>query len=154
MGETRNSGDRRKRTDRANHDQDVRLRLLAKDGDKIMLALNSAKMVGVLSEMEIMYMFIAREAYQCFIHPLDAEEGRYKAWPIDEKSTAMLKNLAKQADQLFEITPKQNMDPMGVMVAAEKGIIAYLDATGQLPAEDTDFMSWKDAPKENEKEGG
>ncbi len=154
MSEKRKPGDSRKRTDRANHDRDVRLRLMAKDGDKIMLALNSAKMVGVLSEMEIMYMFIAQNAYQCFIHPLDAEEGRYKAWPINEKHTAMLKNLAKQADQLFEITPKQNMNPMGVMVAAEKGIIAYLDATGQLPAEDTDFMSWKDAPKDRESEGG
>lgn len=154
MSEERKKEDRRRRTDRANHDQDIRLRLMDKDGDKILLALNCDKMVGVLSEMEIMYMFIARNAYQCFIHPLDAEEGRYKAWPIEEKTTAMLKNLALQADQLFEITPKKNMDPMGVMVAAERGIIAYLDATGQLPAEDTDFMSWKDAPKESESEGG
>jgi hypothetical protein len=146
----RKPGDSRSRTQRENHDNDIRLRLMAKDGDKIMLALNCEKMVGVLSEMEIMYMFVAQNAYQCFIHPLDAEEGRYKAWPINEKNTAMLKNLAKQADQLFEITPKKHMDPMGVMVAAEKGIIAYLDTTGQLPAEDTDFMSWQDAPKEEQ----
>jgi hypothetical protein len=150
MSEMRKPGDSRQRTQRQNHDQDVRLRLMAKDGDKIMLALNCNKMVGVLSEHEVMYMFIARDAYRCFIHPLDAEEGRYKAWPVNEKNTAMLKNLAKEADQLFEITPKQNMDPMGVMVAAEKGIIAYLDATGQLPAEDTDFMSWKDAPDQEQ----
>ena len=36
------------------------------------------------------------------------------------------------------------MDPLGVMVAAERGIISYLDMTGQLPAEDMDFMSWQD----------
>lgn len=154
MSEEQKPEDRRRRPEKANHDQDIRLRLMDKDGDRILLALNCNKMVGVLSEMEIMYMFVARNAYQCFIHPLNAEEGRYKAWPIEEKTTAMLKNLALQADQLFEITPKKNMDPMGVMVAAERGIIAYLDATGQLPAEDTDFMSWQDPQKESESEGG
>ena len=44
--------------------------------DKLMVALNSAKMIGVLSKSEIMYVFIFRGEYQCFIHPLDAEEGR------------------------------------------------------------------------------
>jgi hypothetical protein len=62
----------------------------------------------------------------------------------------MIKNLTAVADQLFEITPKPDMHPMGVMVAAEKGIIAYLDVTGQLPAEDYDFMEWQDAPQEND----
>ena len=30
---------------------------------------------------------------------------------------------------------------MGVMVAAEQGIIEFLDLIGQLPAEDHDFMA-------------
>ena len=150
MSEGKKPGNSRERTDRKNHDNDVRL---AKDGDKLMVALNSAKMVGVLSKSEIMYVFIFRGEYQCFIHPLDAEEGRHKAWKIDERNTAMLKNLPAMADQIFEITPKGDMDPMGVMVAAEKGIIAYLDMTGQLPADDVDFMEWQDAPAEENKGG-
>ncbi|MCD8144488.1 MAG: hypothetical protein LUD79_03980 [Oscillospiraceae bacterium] len=144
----RKSKERRNREDHAN---DIRLRLLKKDKDKLMLALNSAKMVGILSKMEIMYVFLFRDQYQCFIHPLDAEEGRHKAWPVNEATTAMIKNLTELADQLFEITPKANMDPMGVMVAAERGIIAYLDTTGQLPAEDMDFMSWQDGSAAEEK---
>ena len=30
---------------------------------------------------------------------------------------------------------------MGVMVAAEQGIVRFLDAIGQLPADDVDFMT-------------
>ena len=40
------------------------------------------------------------------------------------------------------------------MVAAEKGIIAYLDATGQLPAEDVDFMDWQGDAQTDENKGG
>ena len=135
---------------REDHKNDIRLRLMKKDGDRLMLALNSAKMVGILSGLEIMYVFIFNDQYLCFIHPLASEEGRYKAWPVREDTTAMIKHLADIADQLFEITPKANMDPMGVMVSAEPGIVTYLDATGQLPAEDTDFMSWtEEASGEN-----
>ena len=146
----RNSKDR---TERANHQNDVQLRLLEKDGQKLMDALNSGKMIAVLSQMEIMYVFIFRDAFQCFIHKMDAEEGRRKSWEINERNTAMMKNLTAVADQLFEITPKPEMHPMGVMVAAERGIIAYLDMTGQLPAEDTDFMSWQDAPEKTDEKG-
>ncbi len=141
----RNSKDR---TERNNHANDVRLRLLDADGDRLLRALNNAKMVGVLSGVEVMYVFLFRGQYLCFIHKLDAEEGRHRAFPADERNTAMIKNLASAADKLFEITPKPDMDPMGVMVAAERGIISYLDATGQLPAEDVDFMDWQDAPAE------
>ena len=59
----------------------------------------------------------------------------------------MLKNLPSAADQLFEIIFKPGMDYMGVMVAAETGIIRFLDYIGALPVEDTDFMAW------NNKEG-
>ena len=41
---------------------------------------------------------------------------------------------------------------MGVMVAAERGIISYLDMTGQLPAEDVDFMQWKQPENQKEEE--
>lgn len=141
----RNSKDRK---DRNNHANDVRLRLLDMDGDKLMRALNNAKMVGVLSGLEVMYVFVFRNQYLCFIHKLDAEEGRHRAFPVNERNTAMIKNLTSAADKLFEITPKPDMDPMGVMVAAERGILSYLDMTGQLPAEDIDFMEWAEEPKE------
>ena len=141
----KNSRDRRERND---HKNDVRLRLMEKDGDKLIRALGNAKMVAVLSGMEIMYVFVFRDQYQCFIHKMDAEEGRRKAFPLDERHTAMMKNLTAAADQLFEITPKSDMDPIGVMVAAEKGIISYLDMTGQLPAEDMDFMDWTSPAEE------
>lgn len=133
----------KKRRERGNHENDVRLRLMDKDGERLLRALENGKMVGILSGMEVMYVFRFRERYLCFIHKFDAEEGRKKAFPADEHSTAMLKNLPAAADALFEITPKPDMDPLGVMAAAERGIISYLDMTGQLPAEDIDFMSWQ-----------
>lgn len=151
MDEKRPPRNSRERTERNNHDNDVRLRLMEMDGDRLIRALSNAKMVGVLSGMEVMYIFVFRDQYQCFIHKLDAEEGRHKAWPVNERNTAMFKNLTSTADRLFEITPKPDMDPMGVMVAAEKGIISYLDMTGQLPAEDVDFMDWQQPPEDQGK---
>ena len=64
----------------------------------------------------------------------------------------MLNNLNSAADNLFLIEAAKDMDYMGVMVAAERGIISYLDMTGQLPAEDMDFMSWKDEEEEKKEE--
>lgn len=145
MAEERPARSSRGRTERDNHENDVELRLLEKDGKAFLDVLDCAKMAAVLSKDEVMYVFRFRNEYQCFIHKLDAEEGRRKAFHVNERNTAMMKNLPAAADMLFEITPKPTMDPMGVMVAAERGIISYLDATGQLPAEDVDFMQWKQA---------
>ena len=125
------------------HENDVRIGALEKDGAQMMKVLEEGGMVAVLSGMEIMYTFIFRNEYQCFIHRFDAEEGRCKSWEMNERNTAMLKNLPSAADQLFEIRFKPGMNYMGVMVAAEKGIINFLDYIGALPAEDADFMSWQ-----------
>ena len=143
MAENRPPRPSRERTERDNHAHDVRLRLMEKDGDRLLRALQNGKMVGVLSKMEVMYVFLFQGQYLCFIHKFDAEEGRQKAWPANERNTAMMKNLPAMADQLFEITPKPDMHPMGVMVAAERGILSYLEMTGQMPAEDVDFMDWQ-----------
>lgn len=125
------------------HENDVRIGAIEKDGEQMLQVLNEGGMVAVLSGMEVMYTFIHRGQYQCFIHKFDAEEGRHKAWDIDERNTAMLKNLPSAADQLFEIRYKPDMHYMGVMVAAERGIINFLDYIGALPAEDQDFMDWQ-----------
>lgn len=143
MDEKKTPRSSRERTERENHANDVRLRLMEKDGDRLLRALNNGKMVGILSKLEVMYVFRFQDQYLCFIHKFDAEEGRKKAWPVNERNTAMLKNLPAMADQLFEITPKPDMHPIGVMVAAERGILSYLEHTGQMPAEDVDFMDWQ-----------
>ena len=52
----------------------------------------------------------------------------------------MLKNLDSAADQLFEIKFGKEMDFMGVMVAAERGIYNFLRSIGETPGEDVDFM--------------
>ena len=139
----------KERRERNNHANDIQLSPMEKDGVKFLEILNKGEMGAVVSGMEIMYVFLFNKAYQCFIHKMDAEEGRRKTWPINERNTAMMKNLPAAADHMFEIVPKPDMHPIGVMVAAEKGIISYLDITGQLPAEDMDFMSWKE-PTENQ----
>ena len=123
---------------------------LGKDGERMMKSLESGNMVAVLSGTEIMYVFIFRQAYQCFIHPIGDQEGRHKAWPIDDRNRAMLKNLDSAADQLFEIKFKPGMDYMGVMVAAERGIYNFLCTIGQEPGEDIDFMEELRKAKEGE----
>ena len=127
------------------HENDVSLGPLAKSGDKLMASLEAGHMVGILSKNEVMYTFIYRGMYRCFIHPLGGEEGRQKAMPMDERHRAVIKNLADLADQLFEIRYHEGMHPMGVMVAAEQGIIEFLDMIGELPVADHDFMAGDDA---------
>ena len=122
------------------HRDDVRIGPLEKNGDKLLRALEAGSMVAVLSKNEVMYTYLD-QGYQCWIHPLDAPEGRRKTLPRDEKHRAVIKNLAELSDQLFEIEFAPGMHPMGVMVAAERGIIRFLDMIGRLPAEDHDFMA-------------
>ena len=124
----------------ADHSNDVRIGPLGKDGEKMMKSIEKGNMIAVLSGTEIMYTFIFRNQYQCFIHPIGAEEGRHRAWEINERNRAMLKNLDSAADQLFEIEFAPDMDFMGVMVAAEKGIYNFLCTIGETPGEDVDFM--------------
>jgi len=122
------------------HSNDVRIGPLGKDGEKMMKSIEAGNMIAVLSGTEIMYVFIYRNEYQCFIHPIGAEEGRHKGWEMNERNRAMLKNLDSAADQLFEIEFGKDMDFMGVMMAAERGIYNFLCTIGETPGEDVDFM--------------
>ena len=126
------------------HANDIRLSLLEKDGEKLIAALEAGNMAAILSEMEIMYIFLDN-GYCCYIHPLGEDEGRAKRLPRSSECRAVVKNLAGLADQIFVAEFKKGMDVMGIMQAAETGILAFLQATGQMPAEDVDFMDWQDA---------
>ena len=72
----------RERDRRENHDNDVELRPLEKDGGKLLEALEGGKIVAVQSGMEIMYVLVMRHNFQCFIHKMDAEEMciRDRSW--------------------------------------------------------------------------
>jgi hypothetical protein len=113
---------------------------LAKDGEKLLSSLKKGNMVAILSQAEIMYTLL-RGDYLCYIHPIGGEEGRAKRLPPTEECRAVVKNLANLADQLFEVTFPPELDVMGVMQAAENGIVAFLDSIGKLPVEDVDFMT-------------
>lgn len=131
---------------------DIELGPMARDGELMLRSIEAGNMVAILSKTEVMYTFLYRNQYQCFIHPLGAPEGRRKAWERNEKNSAVIKNLSGLADQLFEIKFKPDMDFMGVMVTAEKGIIGFLDMIGILPAEDHDFMEDTEALKGKKEE--
>lgn len=118
----------------------IRLEPLKKDGEKLMEALGEGHMVAVLSKGEILYAFEDR-GYECYIHPIGSEEGRCKRFEKTEQTRAVIKNLANLADQLFEVTYEKHMHHLGVMASAEQGIVEFLDAIGQMPAEDFDFMT-------------
>ena len=131
---------------------EVELAPLGKEKGKILNTLRDGGMVAILSGMELMYVIKLRNEYHCFIHPLDSEEGRRKAFDVNERNDAMLDNLHSAADALFEIRFAPELNLMGVMVTAERGIVGYLDMTGNLPARDMDFMDWHDN-KETTEEG-
>ena len=124
------------------NEQKIELGPLGKEKGKLISSVRDGNMVAVLSGMELMFIFCQYDQYHCFIHKFDAEDGRRKSFPVNERNTAMLDNLHSAADAMFEIKFKPYMDKLGVMVTAERGIIGYLDMTGNLPAEDMDFMDW------------
>ena len=142
MNETPKKRERKRDRDaNEGHENDVMIGPLEKNGEKMMKTVEEGGMAAILSKTEVMYVFVYRNLYQCFIHPLDAPNGRHKTFEINEKHRAMLKNLDSTADQIFEIRFRPEMDFMGVMVAAERGIVNFLNSIGQLPAEDFDFMA-------------
>jgi hypothetical protein len=118
----------------------IQIAPLKKDGEAMMSALEQGHMVAVLSKGELLYAFLEKQ-FLCYIHPIGSEEGRCKKFPNDEPSRAVIKNLSQLADQLFEVTYESHMHHLGVMASAEQGIVEFLDAIGQMPAEDFDFMS-------------
>ena len=129
---------------------EVELGPLGKEKGKILNSLRAGNMVAVLSGMELMYVYALHGDYHCFIHPLDSEEGRHKAFEANERNSAMLDNLYSAADALFEIRFAPELNLMGVMVTAERGISGYLDMTGNFPGRDMDFMDWQNKEQENE----
>ena len=129
---------------------EVELGPLGKEKGKILNSLRAGNMVAVLSGMELMYVYAMHGDYHCFIHPLDSEEGRHKAFEANERNSAMLDNLYSAADALFEIRFAPELNLMGVMVTAERGISGYLDMTGNFPGRDMDFMDWQNKEQENE----
>ena len=131
------------RTKKRSNEDKIRMSLLDKEKANIIDSVEGGNMIAILSGLEIMYVVLYRNEYRCFIHKFDAEEGRQKAFDRSARNRAMINNLNSAADQVFEVGFNKDMDFMGVMVTAEKAIISYLDMTGQLPAEDVDFMSWQ-----------
>ena len=136
--EEKNQPRRRRQADQP----EIELGPLGKEKGKILNSLKAGNMVAVLSGMELMYVLLLHGEYHCFLHALDSEDGRHKAWANNERNSAMLDNLYSAADALFEICFERNLDLMGVMVTAERGIVGYLDMTGNLPRRDMDFMEW------------
>ena len=128
------------KTKRPEREEKIEIGPLGKDGEKMMKSVEDGNMVAVLSGTEIMYTFIYRNKYQCFIHPIGEEEGRYRSWDKNAKNRAMIKNLDSTADQLFEIKYDKKLNYMGVMVTAEQAIYNFLCTIGQKPGEDVDFM--------------
>lgn len=113
---------------------------LKKEGESLIGALEKGHMVAVLSKGEILYAFL-EEQYLCYIHPIGSEEGRCKRFPKTEQSRAVIKNLAELADQLFEVKYESYMHHLGVMATAEQGIVEFLNAIGQMPVDDFDFVT-------------
>ncbi len=134
------------------HSNDIRLSTLEQDGEKVIKTLEKGSMVAIFSGTETMYVFIQGNYYLCYIHALDAPEGRAKSFPRDVAHRAIIKNLAALGDQLFEVEYKPGMDRMEIMFTAEQGIVQYLDVTGKLPVEDMDFMSPYEQTAEEEGE--
>lgn len=141
----------KRNTKRSNEDK-VQLSFLDKEKANLIDNVEDGDMVAILSGMEVMYVFLYGGEYRCVIHKFDSEDARQKAFERNARNRATLNHLNSAADHLFLVKFQKGMDLVGVMVAAERGIISFLDQTGQLPAEDADFMSWKDNPDDTNKE--
>lgn len=113
--------------------ENIELAPIDRDTEKMIALLDGGSMIAMLCGSEILYAFVGEGQYQCYIHPIGSSEGRCKAFPMEEQTRTMLKNLAENVDQLFEIAYHACMDPMGVMYAAETAIHNFLTFLGRAP---------------------
>ncbi len=72
---------------------------------------------------------------------LDQRKDAASAFQRPSRAGRLSKILQQVADELFEVKYESYMHHLGVMATAEQGIVEFLNAIGQMPVDDFDFVT-------------
>jgi hypothetical protein len=118
-------------------ENNIRLDVLPKDGDRIIEELSKGNIVAARSKNEFMYMMDEAGEYRLFSHTPGAPGGGRKAFPKNEKHAALIRSFAGMSDALFLVEFDRGMNLFGVLASAEEGILSMFpgdnrDADGMV----------------------
>ena len=113
-------------------ENNIRLDVLPKDADRILVELSKGNIVAARSKNDFMYMMEEGEEYRLFSHTPGSAGGGRKTFPKNEKYTALIRSFAVMSDAMFLVEYDRSMDFFGVLASAEEGILSM------FPGDDRD----------------
>lgn len=105
-------------------ENNIRLDILPKDGDRIIEELSKDNIVAARSKNDFIYIMDEGGEYRLFSHTPGSPDGGRKSFPKNDKHTAIIRSLAVMSDALFLVEFDRGMNLSGVLASAEEGILS------------------------------
>jgi len=121
-------------------ENNIRLDVLPKDGDRILAELARGNIVAARSKNDFMYIMDEGEEYRLFSHTSGAPGGGRKTFPKNEKYTAIIRSFAGMSDALFLVEFERGMNLFGVLASAEEGILSMFPGNDRDADEVVEFL--------------
>lgn len=121
-------------------ENNIKLDVLPKDGDRIIAELSKGNIVAARSKNDFMYMMDEGGEYRLFSHTPGSPDGGRKTFPKDEKHTATIRSFAEVSDALFLIEFDRKMNFYGVLASAEEGILSMYPGDDRDADETVEFF--------------
>lgn len=118
----------------------ISLDAIPKDGDRLMHAISQGQMIIARSNNEFLYVLKSDNEFYLFSHSPGSQSGGKKSFPVDEKYTAIIRNIASVATSLFKAEFDNSFNIYNVMASAEKGILSMYPGDNRDGDEDIEFM--------------
>jgi len=121
-------------------ENNIRLDVLPKDGNRILEELSKGNMVAARSKNDFLYVLDDGGEYRLFSHTPGTPNGGRKIFPKNEKHTAIIRSFAEVSDALFVIEFDRKMDFYGVLASAEEGILSMYPGDDRDADETIEFF--------------
>ncbi|MCL2392372.1 MAG: hypothetical protein FWC66_07175 [Oscillospiraceae bacterium] len=112
--------------------ENIDLELLHADGNRLFEELSKGNMVIARSKNDFLYIVAFDEMIHMFSHTVGAPGGGQKQFPMDEKSTAIVRKICDLSDSMYKAEFDAGLNLYSVMATAEQGIL------DMFPGEDRD----------------
>lgn len=121
-------------------EENISLSLMPTDSDTLMDTLAVGDMVAARSKSDFLYILESDDEFCLFSHSLHSHGGGRKNFKKDERSQAMVRNLANLAETLYQVEYGDDFDLISVMASAEQAIISMFPGDGQGEDEQIEFI--------------
>lgn len=119
---------------------EISLDAIPKDGDRLMNAISQGQMIIARSNNDFLYVLKSDNEFHLFSHSPGQQNGGKKTFPVDEKYTAIIRNIANVATSLFQVEFDNSFNIYNVMASAEEGILSMYPGDNRDGDEDIEFM--------------